>query len=67
MRFIKKIKNLIINPKDRKKIQKLNFLDVVHKIDNQVNKIDTLKNFYLNSKFNINKKSKLKILHISQF
>jgi len=63
----KKIKKLIINSKNRKKIQKLNFLNVVHKIDNQVNKIDTLKNFYLNSKFNISKKSKLKILHISQF
>ena len=62
-----KIKLLIKDKRLREKIQKENFSNVIHKISDQVKKIDTLKNFYLNSKFYFNKKAKLKILHISQF
>ncbi|WP_143323180.1 glycosyltransferase family 4 protein, partial [Candidatus Pelagibacter communis] len=59
------IKKLIINESYRKKIQKINWKNVKHKLSDHVGKIDSLKNFYLNSNFNFNKGSKLKILHIS--
>ena len=58
---------LINDTKLRKKTQKKNFLNVKHKISNKVKQLDSYKKFLLNSKFNFNKGSKLKILHISQF
>ena len=61
------IDHLINNPKKRRIIQKKNFFNVKHKLSQKVKKIDDLKNFFLNSKFNFNRGSKLKILHISQF
>ena len=61
------IQKLIKNSNYRKHIQKLNFKNVKHKLDDHVNKIDSIKNFFLNSNFNFNKGSKLKILHISTF
>jgi len=58
---------LIKNKKKRNSIQMKNFTNVKHKLKYKVDKIDGLKKFFLNSKFNYNKNSKLKILHISQF
>ena len=63
----KKIEYLIKNKKKRSNIQRKNFSNVIHKLKEKVNRIDSLKNFYLNSNFYLNKKTKLKILHISQF
>ncbi len=61
------IQKLIKNNNYRKYIQNLNFKNVKHKLDDHVDKIDSVKNFFLNSNFNFNKGSKLKILHISTF
>ncbi len=61
------IKKLIKNSIYRKKIQKINWKNVKHKLTDHVNKIDNLKKFFLNSSFNFNKGVKLKILHISTF
>ena len=61
------IKKLIKNNIYRKKIQKINWKNVKHKLTDHVNKIDNLKKFFLNSSFNFNKGTKLKILHISTF
>ncbi len=61
------IQRLIIDDKKRRKLQKINWKNVKHKLSDHVNKIDNLKNFFLNSNFNFNKGSKLKILHISTF
>ena len=61
------IDNLIKNNKNRKKIQKKNFLNVKHKLNYKIKKIDDLKNFFLNSEFKYNRGVKLKILHISTF
>ncbi len=61
------IKKLIKNNNYRKKIQKINWNNVKHKLVDHVNKIDNLKKFFLNSSFNFNKGAKLKILHISTF
>ena len=61
------IKKLIKNNIYRKKIQKINWKNVKHKLTDHVNKIDNLKKFFLNSSFNFNKGAKLKILHISTF
>ena len=58
---------LIKNKNKRKFLQKKNFSNVKHKLENKVKKIDDLKRFFLNSKFNYNSGVKLKILHISQF
>ena len=65
--LFKIIQKLIKNNNYRKYIQKLNFKNVKHKLNNHVNKIDNIKNFFLNSNFNFNKGSRLKILHISTF
>ena len=74
--FLKKINSneiyklidlLIKNKVKRFLIQKKNFSNVKHKLNDKVKKIDDLKNFFLNSKFNYNRGAKLKILHISQF
>ncbi len=61
------INKLIKDKKLLQKTQKKNLNNVLHKLTDQVNKIDNIKNFYLNSKFYFNKGVKLKILHISQF
>ena len=61
------IKKLIKNNIYRKTIQKINWKNVKHKLTDHVNKIDNLKKFFLNSSFNFNKGTKLKILHISTF
>ena len=61
------IYKLIKNPKLQKLIQKKNFLNVKHKIENKVKQLDNLKKFLLHSNFYFNKGKKLKILHISQF
>jgi len=63
----KSIEKLILNKKKRYQIQKKNYLNVRHKLVNKIKKIDDLKNHYLMPKIFINKGSKLKILHISQF
>ena len=65
--IFKLIDLLIKNQKKRNLIQKKNFSNVKHKLKYKVDKIDDLKKFFLNSKFNYNKNTKLKILHISQF
>ena len=61
------ISKLIKNQGFRKKIQKINWKSVKHKLSDHVKKIDNFKEFLLNSNFNFNKGSKLKILHISTF
>ncbi len=63
----KMIKKLILNKTLLYKIQKKNFLNVVHKLEHKVSKIDRLKNFLLKPKIHFFNKSKHKILHISQF
>ncbi len=63
----KLIKKLILNKKLLLKIQKKNFSNVLHKIQDQVSKIDNLKHFFLSPQLNFLKQKKLKILHISQF
>ena len=65
--LFKIIEKLILNKSYRKKIQLKNLNNVKHKLIDHVKKIDSLKNFYLNSNFNFNKGVKLKILHISTF
>ncbi|MBD1140711.1 glycosyltransferase [Pelagibacterales bacterium SAG-MED39] len=61
------IKKLIINSKKRSKIQKNNFQNVIHNIRDKVSYLDNLKSHMLGKKIYINKDSKLKIFHISQF
>ena len=61
------IEKLILNNKKRQSIQKKNYSNVIHKLANKVKKMDVLKNSYLKPEIFINKNSKLKILHISQF
>ena len=61
------ISKLINNKELRLKNQKRNWKNVKHKLADQVSKIDTLKQFYLNSNFMINKNFNLKVLHISTF
>ena len=67
IQLFKIIEKLILNKSYRKKIQLKNLNNVKHKLIDHVKKIDSLKNFYLNSNFNFNKGVKLKILHISTF
>ncbi len=61
------IKKLIDNSKTRKEIQRENFKNVVHKLQNKVKKIDTWKKMHLIKNINISTSKKLKILHISTF
>tara|TARA_Y100001970_G_C14211485_1_gene847218 strand:- start:36 stop:2117 length:2082 start_codon:yes stop_codon:yes gene_type:complete len=65
--LFKIINKLIKNKNYRKKIQRINWKNVKHKLSDHVKKIDNLKNFLLNSNFNFNRGAKLKILHISTF
>ena len=61
------ITKIIKNNKLLRRIQKDNFKDVLHKIEDLVDKIDNLKKYFLNSKVNYIKNHNLKILHISNF
>ncbi len=61
------IKKLIMNKNFLRKIQKKNFLNVIHKLEDKVKKIDRLKNYLLEPKLNFVKNNSIKILHISQF
>ncbi len=62
------IKNLIINKEYRVKIQKLNYKSFFLSHEYVSNIIDKVRDkLTLNYKFNINKNSKLKILHITNF
>jgi len=65
--LFKLIKKLITNNKLRFKIQKKNFLNVLHTISTKVRIIDDLKNYYLITKAYLNNGAKIKILHISTF
>jgi len=60
------ISNLIKNKKNREIIQKKNFTNVIHKLDEQVNFIDSIK-FNLDKKINVIHNLGPKILHISNF
>ncbi len=60
------ISNLINNNNKLKKVQKTNFENVVHKLDNQVKLIDSIK-FNLDKKIDIIRNLGPKILHISNF
>jgi glycosyltransferase involved in cell wall biosynthesis len=51
----------------RKNIQKKNFFNVVNNLGEKVSKLDEFKNHLLIPKLFFNKKTKLKILHISTF
>ena len=61
------IKKLILDRKKRQQIQRKNFLNVRHKLTDKIKQIDDLKNSYLIPNIFINRNSKLKIFHISQF
>ena len=58
--------SLIKNKKKLKKIQKINFQNVLHKLNEQVDLIDSIKH-NLNKKINIIKNLGPKILHVSNF
>ncbi|MDC0416927.1 glycosyltransferase [Candidatus Pelagibacter sp.] len=61
------IKKLILNKELCSKIQRKNFNNVKHNLKDKIKYIDNFKNFLLDKKIYINKKTKLKIFHISQF
>ena len=61
------IDRLIKNDIYRKNIQKKNFSNVVNNLKEKVSKLDEFKNHLLIPKLFFNKKTKLKILHISTF
>ncbi len=62
------IKKLILNHKYRKKIQKLNYKSFFLTHEYVTNIIDKIRSKLLNNSFfNINKNSKLKILHVTNF
>ena len=63
----KLIEKLIKNNIYRKRIQKKNFSNVINNINEKVSKLDEFKNHILLPKVFINKKAKLKILHVSTF
>ena len=63
----KLISKVIKNNKLLKRIQKENFNNVVNKIEDFINKLDTLKNNFLSKKINYIKNVNFKILHISNF
>jgi len=58
---------VIKNTKLLKKIQKSNFDNVLHKIEDLTKKVDNLKSFFLGKKINFLKNKNLKILHVSNF
>ena len=61
------MRKIISDNKLLKKIQKNNYKNVLHRIEDLVDKIDDLKNYFLNSKLNYIKSRSLKILHVSNF
>ena len=61
------LKKLITNPKLLKKIQLKNFNNLVHKIENLVNYLDSVKFNLMDKNINISKNLGPKILHISNF
>ena len=63
----RKIKKLILDKSFRLKTQKNNFNNIKHNLKDKVNYLDNHKEFLLNKNIFINRKSKLKIFHISQF
>ena len=63
----KLIEKLIKKNVYRKNIQRKNFSNVINSLDEKVSKLDEFKNHLLIPKFFINKKAKLKILHVSTF
>ena len=63
-----KIEDLIINKKKRLQLQKDSFKEVFHNLDINTKKIDSYRSEILNGiKFTVHKKTRLKILHISNF
>jgi len=62
-----KLSRLIQNPNLLKKIQKKNFENVLHKIEDKITKLDEIKNFFLIEKVNFIKTKNKKIIHISTF
>ena len=64
--LFKVISDLIKNNKKLKGIQKKNFQNVIHKLEDQVELIDSVK-FNLNKKINIIRNLGPKILHVSNF
>jgi glycosyltransferase involved in cell wall biosynthesis len=65
--LFKLIDKLIKNNIYRKNIQKKNFINVINNLREKVSKLDEFKNHLLIPKPFFNKKTKLKILHISTF
>ena len=65
--LFKLIEKLIKNNIYRKNIQKKNFSNVVNNLGEKVSKLDEFKKHLLIPKLFFNKKTKLKILHISTF
>ena len=63
----KEIDNLIKNKKILHKVQFKNFKNVLHKLKDQVIKLDKIKNFLLFDTINFFKSRNKKILHISTF
>ncbi len=63
----KLIEKLIKENVYRKNIQRKNFSNVINSLDEKVSKLDEFKNHLLIPKFFINKKAKLRILHVSTF
>ena len=63
----KLLTNIINNKTLLKRIQKTNFKNVIHKIENLTTKIDTLKKNSLTKRINYIKNNNLKILHIGNF
>jgi len=61
------LRKIIKNENILKKIQKDNYSNVLHQIQDLIAKIDNLKNYFLNSKLNYIKNHSLKILHVSNF
>ncbi len=63
-----KIEKLIKNKKERLKLQKDSYKNVFHNLDSNTKKIDTYRNeIFKKVIFSIHKKTRLKILHISNF
>ena len=61
------IKKIILKKKMLKNIQNNNFMNVIHKINFLVFKLDNLKGNFLEKKINYIKNKNLKILHIGNF
>ncbi len=62
-----KIKHLIKDELKMKKLQRFNFKNVKHNLFDQVQTIDTLKEYFLLPKINTINKKNLKILHVATF